>query len=104
MSLEYGKEIAERTLTCLSGAEDPLYRVSKGWSEIDLIGTGAVNPEIYHQIKSWKERYLKANLPESTEWNEGEVKQTVRSLSEDLVSICCEIIENNSILISSKAG
>lgn len=103
MSLEYGKEMAEQTLTYLSGAEDPLFRIWKGWSEIDLIGPGDVNPEIYHQIKSWKERYLKANLPGSKDWNEGELEQTVRSLSEDLVSICCEIIENNSILISSKA-
>ena len=65
MSLEYGKEIAEQTLNYLSGAEDPLFRLMKSWSEIDLIGTGDVNPEIYHQIKSWKERYLKANLPDS---------------------------------------
>jgi len=103
MSLEYGKEIAEQTLTYLSGAEDPSFRIMKSCSEIDLIGTGEVNPEIYHQIKSWKERYLKANLADSKNWNEDELTQTVRSLSEDLVSICCEIIENNSILISSKA-
>lgn len=103
MSLEYGKEIAEQTLNHLSSPEDPLFRILKAWSEIDLIGTGDVNPEIYHQIKSWKERYLKAILPGSENWNEGEVKQNVQSLSEDLVSICCEIIENNSILISSKA-
>jgi hypothetical protein len=102
MSLEYGREIAEQTLNYLSGAEDPLFRLMKSWSEVDLIGTGDVNPEIYHQIKSWKERYLKANLPTTGDWNESELKQTLRSLSEDLVSICCEIIENNSILISSK--
>jgi hypothetical protein len=102
MSLEYGREIAEQTLNYLSGAEDSLFRLMKSWSEIDLIGPGDVNPEIYYQIKSWKERYLKAKLADSKNRNEGELTQTVRSLSEDLVSICCEIIENNSILISSK--
>jgi ethanolamine ammonia-lyase large subunit len=102
MSLEYGKEIAEQTLNHLSSPEDPLFRISKAWLEIDLIGTGDVNPEIYHQVKSWKERYLKANLPDSKNWKEDELKQIFQGLSEDLVSICCEIIENNSILISSK--
>lgn len=103
MSLEYGKEIAEQTLNHLSSPDDPLIRILKAWSEIDLIGTGDVNPEIYHQIKSWKERYFKANFTDSKNWDESELKQIFQGLSEDLVSICCEIIENNSILISSKA-
>jgi hypothetical protein len=106
MSLEYGKKIAEETLKHLSSAEDPLFRILKGWSEIDLIGTGDTSPEIYHQIKSWKERYSKANLPDSKDWNkdESDIKRIVRQLSEDLVSICCEIIETNSVLISTKGN
>ena len=104
MTYQYGQGLAEQTLQNLSSVENPLYRLLKGWSEIDVMNFGDTKSELFARVTSWKEEYLNENFPNAEKWDvvDDEIRRKVRLLMEELVAICCDIIEYNSSAKASK--
>lgn len=99
MGLQYGKGLAEEALRLLSSPSDPITRLLKGWSEIEVATHEDAHPEEYARIKEWKKQYLDSKVSQN-DWRDVENNEdlfvTCRKLSEELVSICCDMIERNA--------
>lgn len=97
MGIQYGKDLSEQSLRYLSSTENPLDRLLKGWSEIDVATHDDAALDEYQRIKKWKEQYLSSKLPDSKDWrqfeNDKEMLTKIDHLIAELVSICCDMIE-----------
>ena len=97
MGIQYGKGLAREALRLLSSPADPITRLLKGWSEIEVAHSDDAHHDEYIRIKEWKEKYLNSTLPKAKNWNEVSEDENViiecRQLSEELVSICCDMLE-----------
>ncbi len=92
MSLQYGIELAEETISRLSADESLTERLLHGWSEIDVMEEGDTSEEWFKTVKDWKEKYLSGSTnPNSDEYNQ--------ELITDLLFICGGIVNENKRLI-----
>ncbi len=99
MGYGYGLKQCRETLIYLSSEKVFEDRIVKAFSEIGVIHSDDVSQQHFKQIKDWRKKYL--SITEFAVTNEGVLTKTdkekeLRTLVNELVYLCVEIIEHNS--------